>query len=99
MQRKKKKKALEIETNLIDANTEIAKLNDEKETLEEDIKLKDEQNDLLVGEQNKLEESVARNSNILQQMFQERTNMKNIINKQKTTIELIEQDSRQAGMS
>ena len=97
--KEKEQRALEIETNLIDANTEIAKLNDEKETLEEDIKLKDEQNDLLVGEQNKLEESVARNSNILQQMFQERTNMKNIINKQKTTIELIEQDSRQAGMS
>ena len=29
-----------METNLIDVNTEVTKLNDEKKTLEEDLKVK-----------------------------------------------------------
>ena len=53
-------KTLEIETDLIDVNTEITKLKDDKVALEEDIKLKNEQNELLITEKNALEENLAR---------------------------------------
>ena len=47
--KEKEQKTLEMETNMIDANTELAKL-------KEELQLKNEQNELLVGEKNKLEE-------------------------------------------
>ena len=91
--KEKEQKTLEVETSLIDANTEMEKLKDVSNKFEEEIKLKNEQNELLIGEQNKLEENLARNNGILQKMFQERTAMNNVIEKQKTTIELIKQGS------
>ena len=91
--KEREQKTLEVETSLIDANTEMEKLKDVSNKFEEEIKLKNEQNELLIGEQNKLEENLVRNNGILQKMFQERTAMNNVIEKQKTTIELIKQGS------
>ena len=71
----------------------MEKLKEVNNKLEEENKLKNEQNELLIGEVNKLEENLARNNGILRKMFQERTAMNNVIEKQKTTIELIKQDS------
>ena len=80
-----------METNLIDANTEIEKLKETKEEFEAERKLKNEQNELLVAEKNLLEENLARANGIVHKMFTERNNMKDIIEKQKTTIELIKE--------
>ena len=86
--KEKEQKSLETETSLIDA-----KLKEENRNLEEEIKLKNEENDLLVAEQNKLEENVTRNNGGLQKMFQERTAMKSIIVNLKSTVELLKQGS------
>ena len=86
--KEKEQKILELETSLIDANTEVSKLNEEKRVMEEEAKTKDEQNELLVGVKNKMEENIARFNSIIQKMYKERTAMKNIIEKQKNTIEL-----------
>ena len=62
--KEKEQKTLEMETNMIDANTELAKL-------KEELQLKNEQNELLVGEKNKLEENVTKCNDMIQKMFKE----------------------------
>ena len=85
---------LELETNLIDARTEISKLKDEKITIEDEMKTKDDQNTLLITEKNMIEENVVRLNGIIQKMYQERTKMKSIIDTKKTTIELTNDSSK-----
>ena len=91
--KEKENRILELETNLIDSNTEISKLKEEKETLEDAAKIKDEENDLLVGKKNSLEENVVRFNGIMKKMYSERTVMKSIIDKQKNTSEIAKDHS------
>jgi hypothetical protein len=91
--KEKENRILELETNLIDSNTEISKLKEEKETLEDAAKIKDEENDLLVGKKNSLEENVVRFNGIMKKMYTERTVMKSIIDKQKNTSEIAKDHS------
>ena len=58
--KEKDQKLLELETNVIDAITEVAKLKDEKKAVEEEIKVKNEWNDGLIDEKNKLEDNLAK---------------------------------------
>ena len=51
--------------------------------MEEDMKLKNDLNDLLIEEKNKLEEKVVSNLATMQKMFKERNVMKEMIDKQK----------------
>ena len=75
-----------METNMIDVNTEVAKLHEEKKSMEEDMKLKNDLNDLLIEEKNKLEEKVVSNLATMQKMFKERNVMKEMIDKQKNDL-------------
>ena len=89
----KEQKILESETSLIDSNTEISKLKEEKEELEDSAKIKDEENEILIGTKNSLEENVARFDGIIKKMYTERTVMKTIIEKQKNTIGIVNDQS------
>ena len=79
--KEKDQKLLELETNVIDANTEVAKLKDEKKAVEEEFKVKSELNDGLIDEKNELEENLAKVNATMQKMFKERSVMKDIIDK------------------
>ena len=68
MVKEKEQNILELETSLIDEKTEITKMKDE-------MKVKDEQSELLIGEKNALEENVANLNGIIQKMYLERTIM------------------------
>jgi hypothetical protein len=91
--KEKEQKILELETSLIDSNAEISKLKEEKEELEDSAKIKDEENEILVGTKNSLEENVARFDGIIKKMYTERTVMKTIIEKQKNTIGIVNDQS------
>ena len=88
-----------METNLIDVNTEVTKLNDEKKTLEEDLTVKNYLNEALIDEKNKLEEKVARFNETIQKMFKERNVMKDLIDKKKATVDLTEDTVAEASLN
>ena len=95
-----KTKVDELEINVLNSQIEVSALTEENQQLKDEAKLKDEQNTILLGEKNSLEMKICeldnRDSKIndaIHKIFKEKESMKTEMEKQKTTIDFLQNKS------
>ena len=95
-----KAKLDESEENSLKAQIEISSLTEQIHQLEKDMQIKDDQNSILLGEKNSLEMKnldadtrISRINTAIQKIYNEKEDLKVAIDKQKTTINLLQNKS------
>ena len=95
-----KTKVDELEINVLNSQIEVSALTEEVQQLKDEDRLKDQQNAILLGEKNsldvkicELDNRVSKINGAIHRIFNEKESMKQIIEKQKTTIDFLQNKS------
>ena len=99
----KEKKLEESESNVLNSQIEVSNLTEELHQRKTDMKIKDYHNIILLGERNSLEYAKDKNearlsklSTIIHKIYKEKEVLKAVIEKQKTTIDFLQNKSPSA---